>query len=315
MKGPIFLGGAARSGKTLMRHILSSHSRIVVTRRTDMWPRFSGRFGDVRRPENMERCLRAMLHREQIASLEPDLDRLRGDLREGPLTYARLFSLIHEQYAERCGKERWGDQTAFIERFADELMAAYPGATVIHMIRDPRDRHEALLHRGSGGPGIVGSLTAGWLSSVALAERNLERYPGSYLVVRYEELVIRPEETMHDVCAFIGEGLEPAMLRMEGVRRYDRERGYTPDGSPISAEYLGRYRQVGRPDLAFIQAVAGARMRELGYVPDPIRLTPAERVQGALKWPVGIARLGAWQLRRTLPRRPPPATRGMVAAG
>jgi hypothetical protein len=255
-----------------------------------------------------------MLRRKQIARLEPDLDRLRRDFRQGPPTYARLFALIHQQYAGCCGKERWGDQTEFIERFADELMAAYPGATVIHMIRDPRDRHEALLQRGSRGPGLMGSLTADWLSSAALAERNLECYPDSYLVVRYEDLVGRPEATMRQVCAVIDQRFEPAMLRMDGVRRYDRERARTADGSPISVEYLGRYRRVAPRDLAFIQAVAGARMRELGYVPDPVRLTPAERVHGALEWPVGLARLGAWRLLR-LPRRSTPATRRTVAAG
>jgi hypothetical protein len=313
MRGPIFLGGAARSGKTLMRWILST--RIAVSRRTDMWPRFAGRFGDLGRSENLEQCLAAMLRRKQIAQLVPDLDRLRGDFRQGPPTYPRLFALIHEQYAERREKDRWGDQTEFIERFAAPLMAAYPGATVIHMIRDPRDRHEALLSRGSRGPGVVGTFTADWLSSVVVAQRNVERYPDSYLVVRYEDLVTRTEETVRNVCAFIGEAFDPDMLRMAGARRYDQERARATDGSPISSEYVGRYRLVGRRDLAFIQAVAGARMRELGYVGEPIRLTPAERVRGALEWPVGFVQLGAWRLRRTLPRPSTVVPRGMVAAG
>lgn len=313
MRGPIFLGGAARSGKTLMRWILSS--RIAVSRRTDMWPRFAGRFGDLGRPENLERCLGAMLRRKQIAQLDPDLDQLRGDFRLGPPTYPRLFALIHEQYAERREKDRWGDQTEFIERFADPLMTAYPGARLIHMIRDPRDRHEALLSRGMRGPGHVGTFTAAWVASAVVTRRNAERYPGSYLVVRYEDLVTRTEETVRNVCAFIGERFDPAMLRMDGVRRYDGERARTADGSPISAEHVGRYHLVRRRDLAFIQAVAGARMQELGYVGAPIRLTPAERVRGALEWPVGFVQLGAWRLRRTHPRRLTAVTRCLVTAG
>jgi hypothetical protein len=67
--GPIFIGGTSRSGKTLMRWMLSSHPRIVVTRRTEMWTRFYGRFGDLTEPANLERCLRAMLERRQIADL------------------------------------------------------------------------------------------------------------------------------------------------------------------------------------------------------------------------------------------------------
>ena len=295
MTGPIFVGGAARSGKTLVRWMLSSHPRIVVTRRTEMWPRFYGRFGDLGRDENLERCLSAMIEREHIARLEPNLDALRRDFRLGERTYARLFALVHERYAERCGKARWGDQTAIIERFAEKILAAYPGAKVIHLVRDPRDRFEALLGRGPRRPGAVGHATAGWLLSASLAERNLARYPDSYRVVRYETLVTAPEVTVRELCAFLGEAFDPAMLRMDAARRYEEERAASADGIPISTGYVGRYRQgIGRVDLAFIQAFAGRRMRALGYPPDPIRLSAGERIRyAAVDWPVGLTRLGS----------------------
>ena len=80
---PSSSAGSSRSGKTLMRWILSSHPRIAVSRRTEMWPRFHGRFGDLANTKNLERCLDAMLERKQIAALAPDVDRLRRDFRHG----------------------------------------------------------------------------------------------------------------------------------------------------------------------------------------------------------------------------------------
>lgn len=304
--GPIFVGGASRSGKTLMRWILSSHPRIVVTRRAEMWPRFYGRFGDLGRRENFERCLRAMLGREQIASLAPDLERLRHDFWRGRPIYARLFALLHEQHAERSGKARWGDQTGLVERFTDELMSAYRGAKMVHLIRDPRDRHEAILERGPRRLGAVGRSTAGWISSVKLAKRNGQRYPGSYKAVRYEALVTRPGDTMLAVCDFLGEDYEPAMIRMEDVRRYREQRIAGSDEGLISTAYVGRYRRtISCFDLAFIQAVAGQQMVDLGYSPDPVQLSPSEMVRGAtVYWPAGIAHMGSTRLLDALRRRP-----------
>jgi sulfotransferase family protein len=291
-EGPIYIGGASRSGKTLMRWILSSHSRIVVTRRTEMWTRFAGRFGDLADPENLQRCLDAMLRRRHIAQLAPDLPRLHRDFRGGPATYGRLFALVHEQYAERSRKPRWGDQTAQVWRSVDQILAEDPRACFLHLVRDPRDRFAFILERRARRPGAIGQETAAWLASVSAAVRNQGRYAGRYAVVRYEDLVSRPEGTMREVCAFLGEEFELAMLRMDGVRRYDAVRAASASGSALSTAFVGRYRSsVSRDDVAFIQSIARDRMLALDYPLDPIHLTPGERFRYAARWPANIARM------------------------
>lgn len=302
--GPIFVGGASRSGKTLMRWMLSSHPDIVVTRRTEMWSRFSGRFGDLGKPGNLERCLGAMMARSQIAALEPDLERVRRDFAEGERTYGRLFALVNEQYAERCGKPRWGDQSPSNERFADAIMSAYTTARFIHLIRDPRDCYAAiLLEKAKRRPGAAGVWASSWTTSAALARDNVERYPDAYRVVRYETLVAEPEQTMRDVCDLLGEPFDPAMLRMEEVERYRELREST--GSPISTAFVGQYARVLSPtDLVHIQAVADEQMRSFGYAPEAVRLSAGERIRLAAAWPALRTR------RRVQPsghRRPAPA--------
>ena len=60
--------------------------------------------------------------------LKADPKRIRREFWEGQASYARLFGLIHMQNAESNGKRRWGDELGLIERYADEIFAAFPRA-------------------------------------------------------------------------------------------------------------------------------------------------------------------------------------------
>ena len=320
-RGPIFLGGADRSGKTLMRLLLASHPSIAMTRRANLWFRFYGQYGDLGEEANFERCLGALLAYKHVARLEPDAERVRREFWAGEPTYARLFALIQRQHAEREGKGRWGDQTGLVERYAEAIFAAYPGARLVQMVRDPRDRYEAARARHARGRGHVGAATARWLYSVGLAARNRRRYPGQVLVVRYEDLVRQPEATLRAVCAFLDEPFAPAMLRMDG------ERGAPAPKGPLTPEHMGRYRgRVPARELAFLQLHAGRAMAALGYPRDRLRLGPAEALRFALAdWPLNLARMLAWRAREAAlhrrsarggrARRLPGARRGAAGAG
>jgi hypothetical protein len=290
MNGPIFVGGASRSGKTLLRWMLSAHPRMVVTRRTDMWPRFAGRFGDLAAAPHLEACVDAMMRRPQIAALGTDVEQLVRDFERGAPTYGRLFALVHEQYAHRCGKPRWGDQTGLIECYTTELVAAYREPRIIHLLRDPRDRYAALIARGAQRSCPLLRATNNWMLSARLAELHARRYPQAYLVVRYETLVTQPEATLQSICAFVGEDFDPAMTRLDGARRYDAERAASVDGSAVSTEYIGRYRDALAPrDVAFIEQVAQRHMARFGYEVDAQRLAPPDRIRVAASGP--LARL------------------------
>src|SRR6266536_1371779 len=56
-RGPIYIAGLAHSAKTPLRAALAAHPDISMTRRTYMWGRFYGRFGDLTDERNAERCL------------------------------------------------------------------------------------------------------------------------------------------------------------------------------------------------------------------------------------------------------------------
>jgi hypothetical protein len=282
-KGPIFIGGPDRCGKTTLRAILASHPNISIPAvGSNMWTYFYGQFGDLGRAENFERCLDSMMHYKHVIFLKPDPDRIRKEFWQGPPTYARLFSLFHQHHAEREGKPRWGDQTGLIERYADAIFEAYPAAKMIHMLRDPRDRYEASLTLWPKGKGRAGGATARWLYSFYLAKRNIRKFPDRYKIIRFESLVSDPEQNIREICAFLDEDYVPAMLTMEGAPTH-RDKllhgsMFEEGTSPLSENFIGLYRRaIPKQEIAYMQNLAGKQMAALDYTLDAINFSLLER--------------------------------------
>ena len=275
-----------------------------------MWSYFYGQYGDLGHADNLDRCLTALMHYKHVRFLEPDPARIRREFVAGPPTYGRLFALIHQHHAEHEARPRWGDQTGLIERYADVIFAEFPDARMIHMLRDPRDRYHASLELWPDGKGRAGGAAARWLYSAQLARRNLQRYPGRYLIVRFEDLIRQPEETLLAVCIFIGETYAPAMTAMDGAPEYRDKRAHgrelRPGESPLSAAFIGLYRQSIPPrELAFLQRVAARDMALFGYRPDEIELSAADRRRLAVDYPLNLARMVAWRGLEALHQRMP----------
>jgi hypothetical protein len=310
--GAVYVGGLDRSGKTTMSAYLTSHSRIAIPAvGSNMWTYFYRQYGDLARPKNLERCLHALLRYKHVKFLQPDVERVRADFAQGPPTYARLFEIFLVHFAEREGKPRWGAQTGLLERHVPNLIDAYEGVRIVHMLRDPRDRYLASLELWPKGRGRAGGATARWQYSTRLAERYAVRYPAQFLVVRFEDLIRSTEETMRLVCAFLGEAFEPAMLEMAGAPRL-RDRlagpGAQAAGAEIlSPEHIGRYRgRLPMAELEFMQNRADRRMVRHHYDLEPVELTPWGRVRYPIvDWPSQMTRMAAWRATEELQERFP----------
>ena len=307
-KGPIFITGLERSGTSLLYALLASHPNLAMTRRTNLWTYFYNQFGDLSQPENLDRCLAQMMRYKRLVVLKPDAQRIRREFLQGECTYGRLFELLQRHHAERLAKPRWGDKSLNTDRFTDHIFAAYPNARMLHIIRDPRDRYASSRTRWHKMRGLTGAATAMWLSSMNRAERNRRNYPKNYLIVRYESLTAQPEETLRQICSFIGEGYSPLMLEMSGARKFREAGGNSSYGqrqSGISTNSIGRFRQVmSTSEIAFFQACAGRRMTAYHYQLDPVRFSLQDRLRFyTFDFPVNLARLWAWRLREAFQDR------------
>jgi hypothetical protein len=282
---PIFIGGLDRSGKTTMRAFLHSHPNIAIPAvGSNMWTYFYNQYGDLRNPENFERCLSDMLSYKHVLHLDPDPERIRREFLQGPQNYARLFSLFLIHFADRENKPRWGVQTGLIERYADQIIEAYPGAKIIHMLRDPRDRYAGSLELWPNGRLRAGGSVSRWFYTTYLAKRNNEKYPKAYMVVRFEDLIRNPELTIRRVCDFLDEKYYSDMLEMVGaiehrdkLMRKSNMYGKTP---PLSEEYIGIFKEVvPKQERYFIQTFIGNLMKSYGYEPEKLDLKVGEKLR------------------------------------
>jgi len=296
-RNPIFIGGANRSGTSLLFALLTSHPNLSIVQRTDMWRYFYGQFGDLSQEDNFERCLIALLSYRRITRLKPDPERIRLEFWQGKPTYGRLFALIHEHHAERAGKPRWGDKSLHTEHHADQIFAEFPEAKLVCVIRDPRDRFASEHRRFNAS---VATATAKWLASIKAVKHNMQCYPQRFLAVRYESLASHPEETLLQVCDFIDETYTPAMLTMTGAPEHLEQRGDSAFEKfalgEISTRSIGRFHKViSKREIALIQLLVGRYMNEFGYKIDLVRLSLGERLLFyTVTLPVSAARITRW---------------------
>lgn len=256
--GPIFLAGADRSGIGLLGEILEGHPAVSMTRRTDFWTYYDGRFGDLADPATVERAVEEMMRDSRMRPLGPDRGRLLTEFAGGATTYARLFELLQVQLMERRGRSRWGDKSLGSERFAGTILAAYPAARMVHVLRDPRDRYASQKHHRGLGRGGVGAGAAMWRWSERLASRNGRRFERRYQVVRYEDLVAEPDHTLERVRRFLE--LDQPTATGNGI--------VAP--APLTTTSVGRHHDdISPAERRFIELAARRGMRRWGYEREP----------------------------------------------
>lgn len=270
--GPVFVGGAERTGTSLMFALLTSHPNISMTRRTNYWRYIDQKFGDLSEAQNLDACLDVMKRYKRMVAIEPDWAWIEAELAKGAPTYGRLFALLQQAQASRAGKPRWGDKSLLNERYADRIFEEFPNARIVHMIRDPRDRYASVLARWKVRRGGVGAGMGEWFESLRHAESNVERWPDKCSIMRYEDLVADAEMEMRRICDFIGEPFVDEMMTMNGAERFRREGanssyGRRPTGA-ISTSSIGKYTRVLSPNqVRYIETVARSAMERHGYTP------------------------------------------------
>ena len=259
---PIFIGGAGRSGTTLLRVMLDSHSRIacgpelkVLPSVARLWAELHGRWPEVLADSHVQ---------------EADVDQ----------AFAALVAGLLEPQRRASGKARIAEKTPNNVFVFGQLHRMFPDAAFVHVLRDGRDVVASLLTMDwttTDGTPIDytrdARLAARYWAQAVMAARTFARATAGnarFAEVRYEALVTDPERTLRALLAFLDEDWEPAVLDYH-ARAHDlgRESSAGQVMQPISQAPAGRWRrELSAADRQAVKQEVGGLLIELGYAAD-----------------------------------------------
>jgi hypothetical protein len=263
---PIFIIGAMGSGSTLLRLILDSHDNIAIPQETGFMRAYNAHQYVPFKWSGRNWAKRMGWSREELDA-------------ELAAFYDRIFT----RYATKHGKSRWGDKTPFHTWHVDDMARIFPESVFVAIVRHPG--------------GCVGSNMSRWGHTVRKAGDHYRRYNmeiarlaavhGSrFAVVRYEDLVLRPEPTLRELLDWLGEAWSPSVLEhhtVQGSRGGKRKvEGRSMVDDPIDVARISKWTKTMRErDRAALRRRL-TRLGELyGYdIDDPAVLSPLR--EGAL---------------------------------
>lgn len=311
-----FVVGHHRGGTTLLQSMLSSHPRLTLPPETqfflEVWPRRE-RLGELSDPAARRRVA-AFLSSEECSVRDLGLDPLEvlEALPAGRPDYADLFAALLQVWARARGKPRVGEKSPGHIHCVPLLAGLYPKARFVACLRDPRAVAGSEL-RAEWGTRSVDKIASRWKRVFDQHQRLSRALPAErYLMLRYEDLVTRPQESLVRVCSFLGEELAPQMLRYFerpaeelGFDRSERWKHATLQ--PLDAARLSAWREELAPEqVALVERAVGPRLAALGYAAagGPELSAPRyalARLRDRLPWALEIA-TGAARRKRG-PRR------------
>jgi hypothetical protein len=299
---PIFIAGGGRSGTTLLRSLLSAHSRISVSPETHFMQR-ARQWGLLEKegPADFDLFWKRYVASVRFRDLGIDPNSCRKVIQQaGTPTFRTIFAAVLAAYGERVGKERIGEKTPGHVHFIPQLLSWFPDARILVLRRDPR----AVVASQMRSPWVKERITpvsfrkgivvgSYWHQVAFYAEDWSSMYeevvPAEIedprvLLVPYEELVQDAERELLKICDFIEERFESNMLDgrsndnvpipastadlNDTAWREWRKEHHAKTLQPVSTGSLDKWKnQLTEKEVAMVEGHCVRGMQAAGYSP------------------------------------------------
>lgn len=228
---PIFVGGAGRSGTTILARLIGEHSRYYtipfeirfhtgpiglsdlladrvpmkkfLTRLRSYWWRRANRKGGM---VGLHRITSEEAFEAAVAEFQKGWERDRIEA-----SRALMRSLMNP-FLEEVGKPSWVEHTPPNVKAAPTLASMYEDMKLIHIVRDGRDVASSAV-RFTWGPDSVRDGIIWWADTLREADRGARQLrPGQATVFQLEDFVVhRREESYERLIQFLEIDDEPGM--------------------------------------------------------------------------------------------------------
>ena len=296
----IFIVGVSRSGTTLLRRVLETSERVAIATENHylghLVEREGARYyfrslGQLSDDATIRRIVELIYsgefqRRSRFREVSPYWRWLVANVPQAEMearllaaerTERGVMAAFMRAYADHLGRDVMGEKTPAHLAYVETLLEWFPNGRVVHMLRDPRAVFVSDRHRRRGKPrkpyswlmrlpllfDAVLLLQTTWVWAAA-ARRHRElrgRYPGRYLLVRFEDLVQKPEAELPRLFGFLGIELPAQPTDVKVVSR-----GFEWGKAGLDAEAATRWREHIQPFAErWLEFFLGKSMRRLGY--------------------------------------------------
>lgn len=249
-ENPIFVIGVHRSGTSLVRRILNSHTHIASPPETSFLSHFAAMVKD--------------------GSTIGGFQGLGFDKADVFTEIGRWASHYHEAYRLTQGKSRWADKTPQYVAILHELLQMFgPLSKFVIIYRHPLD----ILYSQSTRNWRFGEFHRDiWLNNAFYISDSIRRmvefvsaHSDVCHVLHYEFLVTEPERTLRNLMEFLGESWEPGIMRF-----YEQEHGFgTEDpvvrGTKGFVQNFGNWRSMPGAQRETVLEILDDTLHLLGY--------------------------------------------------
>lgn len=266
--GPLFIVGLPRSGTKLLRDLLNQNPRFSVPEaETQFIPYFVRKYGTPPPFDEkdmfdsfcgeLQRSTFFRYMKERGFTFNGDALAQATDVRD----WSSIFEYVLRSFGPRQDSRDviFGDKTPRYLEAMGLLKEIFPAARFLHIIRDPRDSSLSAWRAWGLHPYGVAQR---WQESLQ-SHRSAGDRLGDYMEIRYEDLITNAEDTLRDVCGFLGCSFVPQMLRLS---RSNENTGAARAKTEILSDNMNKFwdglsaRQIKR-----IEEIAFDQMLDLGY--------------------------------------------------
>lgn len=288
----IVILGTPRSGTTLLRRILGGHPAIAGMGETNLLGACTRFLESERIAEDVEIGVLAGLGQA-------------GFSRDEVIARLREFAFgFHRDHAAASGKPRWVEKTAFdafhvdgIEEICGNhayfLCVIRHGLDVACSLRELSEKNGGYLRELHGYvrryPRPLEAFAHAWVDMTRSIRAFAARHPRNALLLRYEDLVANPPETLAGAFRFVGEAFDPDL--MSGALRGSADVGLgdwkTYGRDAIGSESVGRWKSLSRWTIGRLGEIANGTLVECGYESVPVQ-GPREAEEARRRYEMGL---------------------------
>jgi hypothetical protein len=232
--------------------------------------------------------VREELHSRIIAHAEPfspkitsRLDGIRGE------TFRDIYDSLweHVPAAYGHGQESWeATKEVWMTEFTPTLARAYPDSKFVHIVRDPRAVCASKnVQQETKYPWLF--LIRQWRKLAILSDRYSEMFPDRLQVVRYEDLVQSPRQTVEGLCAFLDISFDERLLDPSNFvdgngEQWLQNTSYEGSSASFDTTSVNKWRDILTPrEVEFIEQLTFPEMSMYGYEPDATEYGLSRRLQ------------------------------------